>query len=178
MVTGWKGLLAAHGERPEVDFWDTYLQANPDVLNRLLADLYQAVHGSERPPTLEILWDLVAAPKFAVVPFGRALLDQLGDRSVRSLALQIGIHHVTLQRHVNGFTPIVNLADPMTSMRRIEVIAAGLRIHPSYFMEWRRLWIMAFLDTAFTATPELSVGIFKRFSGLQPTSPAPDQNGR
>jgi len=59
---------------------------------------------------------------------------------------------------------VVTLRDPAGSMYQIEAIARVLRVHPSYFVEWRRLWILALLDDAFAAQPHLSIGVWKRFS--------------
>lgn len=171
MASGWQKVLDTHPLAHENDtqFWDQYLADNPDVLHRLLADVYTATYGTERPPTLDELWDLVSSPDFAMQPFGEAVREVLGQRqrSIRWLALQIGIHQTLLLRHLSGEKPIVSIRDPKGSMRRIEAVAAALRLHPSYFLEWRRLWIMSLLDTAFEAEPHLSVEVFRRYAGLQ-----------
>ena len=169
-MTGWQQLLASHPlgeESSRPDFWADFLSEHPDVLHRLLADVYQATHGTEKPPTLDELWDLVATPEYSVDPFGEALLAALGSRSVRSLAVQIGIHQSLLTRYITGERDIVSIRDPRGSMARIEIIARALRVHPSYFAEWRRLWVMSLLDAAFVRQPNLSIGIWKRFSGFQ-----------
>lgn len=169
-MAGWQELLETHplgDESSRTEFWEQYLAQHPDVLHRLLADVYQAAYGTERPPTLDDLWDLVAKPEFAVVPFGQAVLDALGTRSVRSLALQVGIHQSLLTRYMSGERDIVSIRDPLDSMSRIEHIARALRVHPSYFEEWRRLWVMSLLDAAFVHQPALSVSVWKRFSGFQ-----------
>lgn len=170
----WQRLLSQHesaeeSETPE--FWETYLAEHPDVLHRLLADIYHATHGSEKPPTLDDLWELMSAPRFSTLPFGEAVLDQLGDRSVRWLASQVGVALSHMQRHINGTRPIVSVHDHRGSMRRIEAVARALRVHPSYFGEWRRLWVMTLIDSAFAAQPGLSVGLFQRFSGFQKDKP-------
>lgn len=171
-MAGWQRVLedhphGAHSSDPA--FWEQYLDEHPDVLHRLLADVYQATYGVEKPPTLDELWDLVATPEFSVKPFGEAVVDALGGRSVRSLALQVGIHQTLLTRYMTGERDIVATrgVDPVgESMRRLEVVAKALRVHPAYFSEWRRLWLMSLLDAAFTRQPSLSVGVWKRFSGF------------
>jgi len=166
----WQRLLDAHalGEvSEEPEFWEAYLAENPDVLHRLLADIYQATYGSEKPPTLDALWEMMATPLFSTEPFGEAVLDLLGERSIRWLAQQIGVSHPQLCRYLNGTRPIVSIHDHRGSMYRIESIAGVLRVHPSFFVEWRRLWVMSLIDSAFAAEPSLSVGIFRRFSGLE-----------
>ena len=156
--TSWQALLEQHplgSSTDSPDFWEEYLAENPDVLHRLLADLYQATYGSERPPTLDDLWEIVSAPRFTSDEFGAAVLDLLGKRglSIRWLAQQIGTSHTQVRFYLTGKRPIVSLHDAKGSMRRIEAISEALRVHPSYFAEWRRLWIMTLLDSAFAARP-------------------------
>ena len=147
------------------EFWVGYLGEHPDVLHRLLADVYEATFGAETPPTLDDLWKLMSAqPRYASVPFGQALIDALGDRSINWLAQQAGISQSTLSRMVNGIKPVVNIKDIRGSMYRLERVATVLRVHPSYFAEWRRMWIMTLLDSAFTAQPTLSIGVYRRYS--------------
>ena len=168
---GWKKFLAQHPLGPDSDsedFWADYLGHNPDVLHRLLADVYQATYGAEHPPSLDDLWDLMSSPQFSNEPFGVAVKQVLGRRSVNWLAQQTRIGQPVLHRLVHGERPIVKIAeDPKVSMARIETVARALRVHPSYFAEWRRLWIMSLLDSAFTSQPSLSIGVFRRYAGFE-----------
>lgn len=171
MATSWQALLDAHPAGPRSDesnFWVEYLAENPDMLHRLLADLYRATYGVDRPPTLDELWDLMATQRFATDEFGPAVLDLLASKnqSVRWLAQQVGSSHTQIRHYLTGRRPIVSLHDAPGSMRRIEAVAGALRVHPSFFQEWRRLWIMMLLDSAFIARPALSINVFQRFSGL------------
>lgn len=167
----WQRLLDTHPLAPQTgssDFWEEYLADHPDVLHRLLADIYQAVYGAERPPTLDDLWALMAREEFSSKAFGDAVDDLLAGRSVRWLAQQVGVHHSVMTRFLRGERSIISVHDTKGSMQRIEAVAEALRVHPSYFGEWRRLWIMSLLDGAFANSPSLSVGIFKRFASLEP----------
>ena len=174
-MSGWDRVLQEHelvAQTSDPGFWRTYLSQNPDVLHQLLGDLYQATHqASSKPPTLEDLWDLVA-PRFTNEPFGEAVKGLLAGRSVRWLAGEIHLHHVPLSRVLNGERDVVSIRDPKGSMARIEVIARALNVHPSYFAEWRRLWVMTLLDEAFEELPHLSVGVYRKFAGHR------DKNGR
>lgn len=168
-MAGWQRVLEDHphgGHSSDPSFWEEYLGEHPDVLHRLLADVYQATYGVDRPPTLDELWDLVSTPEFSTKPFGEALMEALGGRSVRSLSVQIGIHPSALHRFITGEREIVSVRDPIGSMRQLEVIARALRVHPAYFSEWRRLWVMSLLDAAFIRQPALSIGVWKRFSNF------------
>ena len=175
-MSGWDRVLKDHAlvtKTTDADFWRTYLAQNPDVLHQLLGDLYQATRGaSATPPTLDDLWDLVA-PRFTNEPFGKAVKELLNGRSVRWLANEIHIHNVPLTRVLNGERDVVSVRDPKGSMTRIEVIARALKVHPSYFAEWRRLWVMTLIDQAFEEHPHLSVGVYRKFAGHQS-----NQNGR
>lgn len=171
-MSGWDTVLQEHSLMPkssDPDFWRSFLTENPDVLHRLLADLYQATHqATDRPPTLEDLWNLVA-PRFTNEPFGPAVKELLGKRSIRWLAREIHIHQVQLTRLLN--TDVVSIRDPQGSMARIEAVARALKVHPSYFAEWRRMWVMTLIDQAFTEHPNLSVGVYRKYAGH-------DKNGR
>lgn len=177
-MSGWDKVLAEHalvGQTHDSAFWRTYLSENPDVLHQLLADLYEATHGaSQRQPTLEGLWDLVA-PRFTNEPFGAAVKELLNGRSVRWLAREIHLHFTLLTRMLNGERDVVSIRDPKGSMARIEAVARALKVHPSYFAEWRRLWVMSLLDEAFEQQPHLSIGVYRKFARHE--SPR-HQNGR
>lgn len=170
-ATGWKKIMATNpmaAASDQASFWNDFLAEHPDVLHRLLADVYHLTHDAERPPTLDDLWELVDAPRFATVPFGQAVRDILPARRARWLANEVGLHENYLHRLLNGQREIVSIQDPQGSMRRIELFAQALQVHPSYFMEWRRLWVMSLLDAAFTEKPALSIGVYRRFSGFAP----------
>lgn len=154
------------------DFWRDTLEREPEVMHRLLGDLWNAAQaakgnpsGRVAVPTIDEVFRLVI-PEYASAPFPEALKEKLGKRSIRWLAGQIHLHHSHVHRWVTGARPIVNLHDPIASMQQIEAIAKALNVHPAYFAEWRRLWILVLLDDAFTCHPNLSIGVWKKFSGV------------
>lgn len=166
---GWKRVLERHPEGDQSEdpgFWEGVLRDRPDVLHRLLADVHRSTYGASRPPTLEDLWQAVASPSFSNAPFGQAFTEALGDRTASSVAARAGMHRKTLMRFVSEERPVVSPQDPVGSMRRIEVISRALGVHPSYFSEWRRLWVMSLIDMAFSDRPELSVSVYRRFSAV------------
>lgn len=179
----WEDVAREHELVPRTgdqDWWQEFLSHRPDVMHRLLGDLYQAAHPHrDRLPTVEELRDLVT-PRYSNDPFPAALKELLGDRSVRWLAQQMKVHHSMITRYLRGEREIVSLHDPAGSMYRIEQVARGLRVNPSYFAEYRRLWIMTLLDSAFAAQPNLSIGVWKKFSGIgaEGSNKSRDGNGR
>lgn len=168
-MTEWRDALTQHAllaNSFSPQFWSEFLTANPDVLHRILGDLY-LIAAEHRPnPTLDDLWDLVA-PAYSTDPFPQAFMRAAGKRSIRQVAAQIGVHHSILTRYVNGEQDIVRITDPVGSLGRLEAIAQALRIHPAYFAEWRRLWVMSVIDSALASQPNLSVGIYRKFSGQE-----------
>lgn len=169
-MSGWAEVIAEHelvARSGDQEFWRKYLTENPDVLHQLLADLFQVTRGATTtPPTLDDLWGLVA-PRFTNEPFGVAVKELLAGRSVRWLANEVHIHNAPLVRLLNGERDVVSVRDPKGSMARIEAIARALQVHPSYFAEWRRLWVMTLLDYAFEEHPHLSIGVYRKFAGYQ-----------
>lgn len=179
-MPSWEDVIANHRlveETASWEFWDRYLADHPDTLNRILADLYQVTTGAKVPASLEELWGLVA-PSYATDEFPVAVKRLLNGRSVRWLARQIGVTQPYMHRLLTGEKPIISIHDPKGSMRRLELVAKALRVHPSHFAEWRRLWAMSLIDTAFASQPNLSIAFFKKFSGLPNSSPRAHQNVR
>lgn len=166
---GWRKVLEKHPDGEDTTdprYWEGVLEARPDVLHRLLADVHRSTYGAQRPPTLDDLWAAVGEPVFSNDPFPEAFRAALGSRSMAQIATYASIHRATLKRYVDEDRSIVSTHDPEGSMRRIEVIARALGVHPSYFSEWRRLWVMSLIDVAFAGRPDLSVGIYRRFSAV------------
>lgn len=167
--------------QPNTDpaFWLDLLQRDPEVLNRLLGDLWktvQGIRGDNRIPSLAELYEL-PLPEFSTEPFPEALRAKLGGRSLRWLAQETHITKSHMHRLAHGERPIVSLSDPRGSMAQIASIARALRVHPAYFAEWRRLWLMTLLDDAFELHPNLSIGIWTRFTNPRRSSAAA-MNGR
>lgn len=159
-------------------FWRDTLEREPEVLHRLLGDLWNAAQAAKGAPsgrvslpTIDDVFQLVL-PEYSNEPFPEALKAKLGKRSLRWLAQQTHVHHSHIHRWVTGQRPVVNLHDPLASMQQLEGIAKALNVHPAYFAEWRRLWILLLLDDAFSFHPNLSIGVWKKFSG------ATSANGR
>lgn len=150
--------------RYDANYWSEFLTANPDVLNSILADLWTAVHGHDRKPSLEELWDLVGT-KMSNLPFPEAFAAIKGTRSLRGIAQQVGVTHAQLSYWINGKQPIVKIHDVAGSMFHLESIAKALKVHPSYFVEWRRLWVLSVVDAVFDGRPNQTAILYKRYRG-------------
>ena len=172
----WQGYLeqrAPAGATETSDFWAALFRDQPNVLHSLLEDVYRATYGADHPPSLGDLWALFEQDRFSDAPFPQALEEALAGRSHRWLAQQAGIPRATLGDYVRGRLNVVDVASPKRSMERLESFATALRVHPSYFSEWRQLWIMHLIEAAFAGRPQLSTAVYRRFARL-----APHENGR
>lgn len=166
-AAGWREALQRETERAsDPNYWLQIFEDRPEVLHRLIADLFQAAHGVERVPAADDLWDLVSAPSYSNLAFGQAFELIVGDRPRAEVAEKAGLFAGTLRRYVTGARPIVT-TDVEGSMRRIELVARACDVHPSFFAEWRRLWIMALLDRAFEVKPDMSYAMFQRLAGFE-----------
>lgn len=183
MVTsmGWESAARGHADMPRAvdpDFWRDTLTREPQIMHRLLGDMWAAVEanrgapGRASLPTVEEVFRLVI-PDYSSDPFPAAVRGLLGDRSIRWLAGRVHLHHSHVHRWLTGQREVVNLHDPVGSMAQIDAIAKALNVHPAYFAEWRRLWVLVLIDDALANHPNLSIGVWKRFAGL--TTPT---NGR
>lgn len=151
------------------EFWLALFKARPDVLHRLIADVYKIVAGTvQRVPTTDELMALFERQEFTVKPFPDAVRELLGARSVRWLAGQLGQHHNQVQRVINGERPLILVRDIEGSMIHLNEYAQALGVHPAYFAEWRRLWTLLVIEQAMNAEPSAAVGVYRRFSGFQP----------
>lgn len=157
-------------------FWEDVFIRQPDVMYAMLGDLYTITKAHERPDVrggrrarvagdLDELWEMLT-PQFSTKEFGPALRDVMGNTSLRQFASAIPMHHRSLARLMDGERNIVNKHDPEGSMRTLERIAQVARVHPSYFNEWRRLWIFSTLDDVFAAHPNTSIGLIKKYAGM------------
>lgn len=157
-------------------YWTEMFTSRPDVMFAMLGDLYTITKAHERPDVrggrrarvsgdLDELWDMLT-PQFSLKPFGDALREVMGDSSLRQFAAAIPMHHRSLARLMDGERQIVNLHDPKGSMAQLERIATVAGVHPSYFAEWRRLWIFSRLDDVFEAHPNTSIGLIKKYAGV------------
>ena len=165
--------VVAPTDSDDPDDWARYFDANPEVMHHLLRDVYVATRGPEHRPSLDDLWKMLEEPRFTDLPFVDAALQLLGDRSLRWLSVQVGMSLGTVHNLMNGKRPVVKPQRVPESMREIEKFARAFRVHPSYFSEWRRLWLMSLLDSAFAAKPELSAALFQRYAAV-----GPGRNGR
>ncbi len=165
----------ARTQYPEIDKlgaddWVEFFQDRPDVLTRLLGEIYIITKTQESPHkksgrrtryingNLDELWNMIA-PRYSVDPFAEAVRELMGRQSLRAFAAKIPMHHHSLARLMRGERQIVNPHDPISSMGTLEQIARAGNVHPAFFSEWRTLYVAQAVVSAMQNNPNLSIGI-------------------
>lgn len=164
------------------EMWVEFFTRRPDVMHALLGDIYivtkyderkQAGQGRDgrrtmpRDANLNELWDMIT-PRFSMQPFGVAVKELIGERSLRQFARKVPMDHRELSRMMRGVTA--------PAPYWMEQIADAGGVNPAFFMEYRHEYIALVLDRVFTQKPNLGIGVYKKLRGIvERTSPA---NGR
>lgn len=150
---------------PEVETfdWNTALAEDGTFFALVLRDMIKldsSAPGRSGPrPTLERAdaqeqLDQIFGRDFSLEPFRQALEAMANGASVRSIANRTGLNRNTVHRlRVGEIEP-----DPW----HMEQLARGWGKHPSYFLEWRILYIAKAIATRLEANPESSIRIFKQ----------------
>lgn len=154
--------------------WIGFFERNPEIQAAILGDIYREVKAQEersagkprigrRPKvingSLDELYGMIT-PRFAMEPFAvsvRVLITEA--RSLRSLARKAAMPHPTLLRMIRGEVPL--------EMWRLEAIAKGAGVAPSYFKEWREGHVLTTIADLLESQPHLSVKLSKALVAAQ-----------
>lgn len=152
------------------DDWSQLLAENPKVLWGLVADVVKAVKASEgerrtgRRPAVSVadldeLYDILFPSCYVTDPFGIALGRLLAQQKVsqRAVAAWSRLDQATINRLVAGKVG--------PTLDYIERIAAGLKVRPTYFAEYRALKIGQLITEYLMADPLLSADAVRRLFG-------------
>lgn len=144
--------------------WLEVFSRNEDIMWAIVGDIYSAVKDEEardagvrrvgrRPArsstSLEDVWSTVFPKQYTMDPFPEALGKLMGERSIRAFALKIPCHYSTLSRLRAG------LVAP--DMAMLESIAAAAKVSPSYFVEWRAMYVGALITRVLTEQPNMGI---------------------
>lgn len=158
--------------------WIEFFDERPDVMHQILGDIFvitkahnATVKKSGRRPryingSLDELWEMIT-PKYSTDPFGESVKTLIGDQSIRSFAAKIPMHYWSLIRLMRGERQIVNPHDISASMTTLEQIAKAGNVHPTFFAEYRTLYIFSMFHDVFAAKPNFTIGLTKRLSEIQ-----------
>lgn len=142
--------------------WDSALAEDGTFFALVLRDmikLHSSAPGRSGPrPTLERddaqeQLNQLFGRDFSIEPFQEALEAMTKGASVRSIANRTGLNRNTVHRLRTGEID----PDPW----HMEALASGWSKHPSYFLEWRILYIAKAITTRLEAYPEASIRVFK-----------------
>ncbi len=143
--------------------WSGALERDMDLFGRILRDilkLEQAVPGRPGPrPSLDVhaairRMQQLLGHDFTLLPFVEALGILARGRSGRQLARIVNLDRNTIQRVLSGEI------EPDGYIMRM--CAEGFGKHPSFFVEWRILYITAAIVRRLEWNPEATVGMFRR----------------
>lgn len=143
--------------------WDKALERDLDLFARILRDVLkmeQAVPGRPGPrPALDVAsatrrMEQLLGHDYSLRPFPEALRILAGDRSIRNLAHKVKLDFNQVYRLLKGRT------EPDGYVMRMCAEAFGK--HPSYFLEWRMLFIIQAIMRRLEWSPETSVSLFRR----------------
>lgn len=140
----------------------------PDVMHALLGDIYIVHHydqkkqrgegrdGRRTMPSdanLDELWD-ITTPRFSMQPFGIAVKELIGERSLRQFAAKVPMDHRELSRMMRGQSQL--------TVYYLEKIARVGGVSPAFFLEYRMKFVAEVMQAVFEAKPNLSIGVYKK----------------
>lgn len=150
--------------------WNAALNEDIDLFGRIIRDilkLEQAVPGRPGPrPSLDVsaaTWRLqqLFGNDYTIQPFNEALKALMGERSLRHVASMTGLNkdsiHRLLKQEIepDGYT--------------LTVCAKAFDKHPSFFLEWRILYITQAVTRRLEWSPETTIDIYKTLDGQRKT---------
>lgn len=163
------------GEKQWLAFFDT--PAGMHAMGRIIGDIYDVVKAGEekeaglqrmgrrprREGSLADVYATVFPQPYTMDPFPEAMLKLLNGRSQRAFAPRVPVHQTTLSRLLAGtMTPDVTM---------LERIAVAAKVHPSYFVEWRALYVSQMVEKVLTQRPNIGVSAYKSVRGVLATPP-------
>lgn len=147
--------------------WRKIFSEDPAILGNIVNDILKLDQSRTGKPgkrpsleegsTSEKLRRIQGAD-FAEVLFVEAFKSLCGDRSVRAVASKTGLDKSYVHRLMNG-----NAAPTSETMK---IISVSFGKHPSYFLEHRINYILGVLEKKLIDSPESSVVIYNKISGL------------
>lgn len=147
--------------------WGALFREDPKILGELVNDLIKVNISQKGRPgkrsaqsAEDIEADLkkLAGEDFADVAFPQAMRAAMGGRSIRHVASQAHLDKMTVHRLLNG------RGAPPTA-KQMEWLAKAVRKDPSYFVEYRALFVCSALYHIMTQSPEASVVQFNKLKG-------------
>jgi len=144
--------------------WRDRFDKDPDLMWLLVGDIVRYVSADEIPRgtrtssrrqvqdkdrNLASVWRIIGT-SYSIDPFPVAVVELIGERSLRAFAGRCGFGSVeTLRRYMRGQRPL--------TMDALESCANAGRVEPFYFVEYRAMWLGRELQRAMLSRPNESV---------------------
>jgi hypothetical protein len=161
--------------------WLDHYESNPDILTKMLGDMYRVYKSEEakRAGTanpaggrrkahingnLDELWSIIT-PRFSVDPFHLAFAELKGKRSLRAFAMKCSIDYRRLSLLVQTSAGTIPPGrHSHISRYELEQIAKAGAVHPAFFVEWRLAVVQDLVTEVFASQPNLSISMLRNLS--------------
>lgn len=144
--------------------WNKAFQTDVDLFARLVKDILkldQAQPGRPGPrPALDYEQGVTRLKQYmgedyALEAFPEALKYLSNGRSIRAVARRADLSKNHVHRLLTG-----EVAPDAYAMKQI---AEAFGKHPSYFLEWRAMWVANAIVEQMIKQPETSIAVFQKF---------------
>lgn len=151
--------------------WEAALERDVDLFGRIVRDilkLEQAVPGRPGPrpsldvPTATRRLQQFFGRDFTIEKFPAAFRVLAGDRSVRHLAALTDLNRNCVHKLLQG----TQKPDGYTMSQ----VAEAFGKHPSYFLEWRLLYLTYAMWRRLEWSPETSIDMYRRVAAQRMTA--------
>lgn len=145
--------------------WGKVFSADPGVMGRLVNDILKVdLADPGRPGKRPSIEEGAASNRlrqlqgddYTVLPFCDAFRILAGERSSRGLANRLDTSHTVVNRLLRG------LDSPSASI--MEKAAKIFKKDPSYFVEYRLLYVIGIMYRKLETNPEATVGFYKKIN--------------
>ncbi len=143
--------------------WNKALERDMDLFGRVMRDILKLEQASPGRPGPRPSLDMASATKrlnqlmgndYSMLPFREAFKVLANGRSHRHLASMTGLNRNTVQRLLKG--------DMEPDGFELAVIAETFGKHPSYFAEWRILYITNAIVSRLEWSPDTAIDIYRK----------------
>jgi DNA-binding phage protein len=143
--------------------WDRALEKDMDLFGRVLRDILKLEQAAPGRPGPRPSLDMAAATRrlnqlmgndFTMLPFHEAFQVLAGGRSLRHVASMTGLNRNTVYRLMKG--------DSQPDGFEMAVVAETFGKHPSYFAEWRILYITNAFVSRLEYSPDTAIDIYRK----------------
>lgn len=150
------------GEPEWVAFFNT--PAGFHVMGRIIGDIYDEAMAEEereaglrqmgrrpnrRAVPLSEVYAMVFPRPYSMDPFATSMAKLLEGRSQRAFCRRVPIHQTTLCRYLDG--------SRKPDLEMLEKLAAAAKVKPSYFVEWRAMYVGQLIQTVLLDHPNIGI---------------------